>query len=321
MPKLIEVVSLTKHFPIRCGIFSRRKMVVHAVDDVSFHIEQGEMFGLVGESGCGKTSTSKCLLRLIEPTSGAVLWKGQDILQLDRNDLRKIRLKMQMVYQDPYSSLDPTMSVEGIVGEALGIRGVRGNLARRKEAIRALEKVELSSSYLDRYPHELSGGERQRIGIARALAVNPELIVADEPVAALDSSVKGKILNLLMDLKEELRLTLLFVSHDLSIVKHVCNRLGVMYTGELVELGDVKQIYDNPQHPYTEALLSAIPIPKPTPKRGRILLQGDVPSLIDPPSGCRFHGRCRYAMPICSREKPKFLGITKGHYVACHLRS
>ena len=317
---IIEVRNLTKHYPIREGIFSRRKIVVHAVDDVSFKIDQGEMFGLVGESGCGKTSTSKCILRLIEPTGGIVLWKGENILQLSRRELRKMRLRMQMVFQDPYSSLDPTMSVEDIVGEALVARGLNDEQERREEATKVLERVELSSSYLDRYPHELSGGEKQRVGIARALAVNPEFIVADEPVAALDTSVKGKILNLLMDLKERLRLTFMFVSHDLSMVKHVCNRLGVMYAGELVELGEVREVFGNPRHPYTEALLSAIPIPNPALKRKRIVLEGDVPSLINPPPGCRFHVRCRYAESTCSRDRSKLVEVAKGHFVACHLR-
>ncbi len=316
--ELVEVVKLKKHFPIRGGVFSRQVNVIHAVDDVSFNIKRGEVFGLVGESGCGKTTTSKCILRLIESTSGIIRWKGQNILELDEEKFRGIRLKMQMVFQDPYSSLNPTMSVKDIIGEGLEVYGLKDRDEKREEIFKLLERMELSPSYIFRYPHELSGGEKQRIGIARALAVKPEFIVADEPVAALDSSVKAKIINLLMDLKEDFRLTFMFVSHDLSVVKHVSHRLGVMYAGKLVELGMVKKLYDNPQHPYTQALLSAIPIPNPTLKQKRILLKGDVPSLVNPPPGCRFHTRCEYAKPICSKEEPKLIEIEKDYFVACH---
>lgn len=317
---LLEVIDLKKYFPVRGGWIFSSKERVHAVDGVSFFIKNGEVLGLVGESGSGKTTTGKCIIRLIEPTNGVILWKDRDILKLNKRELRKARMQMQMLFQDPYSSLNPVMTVEDVINEALEARGLTKRDEKKEKVIELLRKMELPLYFMYRYPHELSGGEKQRVGIARALAVNPKLIIADEPVAALDASVKAKILNLLRDLQSELGLTFLYISHDLNTVAYMCNRVAVMYAGKLLELAPLKELFSSPRHPYTEALLSANPIPDPTVKMKRIILKGEVPSLINPPSGCRFQPRCRYAKPICSKEEPKLVEVEEDHFVACHLK-
>ncbi|MFW5896703.1 MAG: ABC transporter ATP-binding protein [Bacillota bacterium] len=318
---LVVVKNLKKYFPITGGIFSRIVGFVKAVDDVSFTIKPGETLGLVGESGCGKTTTGRVLLRLLEATEGTVEFEGKDIFSLDREEMRRIRRDMQIVFQDPYASLNPRMTVGDIIGEPLEIHGV----ARRKEKddrVRGLlETVGLRGMHARRYPHEFSGGQRQRIGVARALALNPKLIVCDEPVSALDVSIQSQVLNLLEDLQTEFDLTYLFIAHDLSVVRHISDRVAVMYLGQLVELADQLELFDNPAHPYTQALLSAIPIadPKVQRTRQRIVLEGDVPSPSNPPSGCHFRTRCQHAMPICAEEKPAWKDIGDEHFVACWL--
>lgn len=293
---------------------------VHAVDGVSFSVRQGETLGLVGESGCGKTTLSRTILRLIKPTSGTVRYIGRDIFKLNEKELRKIRLEMAMIFQDPYASLNPRMTVSDIVGEPIDIYGLAKGDERKRRVLELIEKVGLATFHLYRYPHEFSGGQKQRIGIARALAGNPKLIFADEPVSSLDVSVRAQILNLMNDLQEELGLTYLYISHDLSTVRHMCDRVAVMYVGKLVELASVKEIYSNPQHPYTEALISAIPVPGRRAGENRILLKGSVPTPIDPPPGCRFHPRCPYGKPKCEKDEPEFIEFKKDHFVACHLR-
>jgi oligopeptide transport system ATP-binding protein len=320
-PSLVSVVDLVKHFPIRSGLFGGVHQSVKAVDGVSFDIREGETLGLVGESGCGKTTTARVILRLEPATSGAVYFEGEDILRLSGRRLREKRRRMQIIFQDPYSSLNPRMTVEEIVAEPLAVHGV-GTVAERRRRVRELlEVVGLSAQHARRYPHEFSGGQRQRIGIARALALNPKLIVCDEPVSALDVSIQSQVLNLLEDLQKEFGLTYLFIAHGLNVVKHVSDRVGVMYLGKMVELAWAAEIFRNPLHPYTEALLSAIPIPNPELRRERIVLQGDVPSPLNPPSGCRFHTRCPYAFDRCRVEEPKLLDVGGGHMVACHLRT
>lgn len=318
---LLEVKNLKKYFPIKGGMFSRNVGEVKAVDDVSFTVRKGETLGLVGESGCGKSTTGRSILRLIEPTGGLVLFEGRDVTRMTAEELRKMRRDMQIVFQDPFASLNPRHTVEQILEEPLIVHGI-GTPKERKQRVQDLLKaVGLHSYQAKRYPHQFSGGQRQRIGIARALAVHPKLIVADEPVSALDVSIQSQVLNLMQDLQQEYDLTYIFIAHDLSVVKHISNRVGVMYLGRLVELADKDRLYLHPKHPYTQALLSAVPIADPDAKRERIILQGDVPSPAQAPNGCAFHTRCPAAMDLCQRERPVFQDDGNGHFVACHLYS
>ena len=319
MPEpLLEVRDLVKHFPIRHGLFGRETGHVRAVDGVSFDVRAGEVLGLVGESGCGKTTTGRCILRLIEPTSGTVRFDGRDITRLTRRELRPLRRQMQVVFQDPYSSLNPRLTVGSMLGEALAIHGLaRGSKARARVA-ELLELVGLSPDHAQRYPHEFSGGQRQRIGVARALAVEPRLIVADEPVSALDVSIQAQIVNLLQDLQRSMGLTYLFIAHDLSVVEHLSDRVAVMVLGRIVELADAEALYRAPRHPYTLSLLWAIPVADPGRRRRRIVLGGDVPDPANPPTGCGFHPRCPMARERCSREEPALREVAPGHTSACH---
>jgi oligopeptide transport system ATP-binding protein len=319
---LLKVKDLKKHFAIRGGVLSRVIDHVHAVDGVSLEVAQGETLGVVGESGCGKSTTGRCILRLIEPTSGEITFQGKDVRQMGTEQLRALRRDMQIIFQDPYASLNPRLTVGGIIGEALQIHNLAKN-AREMEArvVELLETVGLRAEHMHRFPHEFSGGQRQRIGIARALAVEPKLIVCDEPVSALDVSIQAQVINLLEDLQEKFGLTYLFIAHDLSVVEHISDRVAVMYLGRVVEIATAKDLYANPRHPYTEALLSAVPIPDPKVKRKRIVLQGDVPNPIRPPSGCHFHTRCPIAVAQCSKDVPHLKQTTEGHWVSCHLRS
>jgi oligopeptide transport system ATP-binding protein len=313
---LIEVKNLKQYFPVSDGFF--RTKYVKAVDDVSFHIKKGETLGLVGESGCGKTTTGRSLLRLYEPTDGKIFYDGEDITHADMMSYRR---KMQIVFQDPYASLNPRMTIGDIVGEPIDIHKLVHSKKERSERImEMLERVGLNSEHANRYPHEFSGGQRQRVGIARALAVDPEFIVCDEPVSALDVSIQAQIVNMFEELQEEMGLTYLFIAHDLSVVKHISNRIGVMYLGKLVELADSYELTFHSLHPYTRSLISAIPVPDPkvSRQRQRIVLEGDVPSPLDPPSGCRFRTRCPYADELCAREEPEFREVSKGHFAACH---
>ncbi len=317
---LLEVRNLVKHFPIRQGIiFARQVGAVQAVDGITFNVEKGETLGLVGESGCGKTTAGRCILRLIEPTSGDVIFDGKNVPELPKDELRELRKDMQIIFQDPYGSLNPRMTVGDIIGEPLHIHKIAKGADREKRVREILETVGLSAFHARRFPHEFSGGQRQRIGIARALAVNPRLIICDEPVSALDVSIQAQVINLLQDLQAEFGLTYLFIAHDLSVVKHISDRVAVMYLGKIVELTGKDELYRNPKHPYTQALLSAIPEADPTIKKERIILRGDVPSPINPPSGCRFHTRCPKVMDICKVQEPEFVDSGDGHYVACHL--
>ncbi len=319
---LLRVEELVKFFPVKGGLLSRTKEYVHAVDGVSFAIAAGETLGLVGELGCGKSTTARCILRLIEPTSGRIWFAGQEVTALSRSALRALRRDLQIIFQDPYASLDPRMTVGAIIGEALVIHRLAKSRREFEERIVGLlQTVGLGADHMRRYPHEFSGGQRQRIGIARALAVSPKLIVCDEPVSALDVSIQAQVINLLEDLQEEFNLAYLFIAHDLSVVEHIATRVAVMYLGRIVEIAPVDELYAEPLHPYTEALLSAVPIPDPAVRRKSIMLEGDVPSPIRPPNGCRFHTRCPIRrLPLCSTETPPLKETAAGRWVACHLR-
>ena len=319
---LLRVNELVKNFPVKGGVLGRTVDEVHAVDHVSFELAAGETLGLVGESGCGKSTTGRCILRLIEPTAGEVWFAGQNVAELNGKALGALRRDMQIIFQDPYASLNPRMTIGAIIGEALIIHGLAKNRRAFEDRVaELLETVGLNTDHMRRYPHEFSGGQRQRIGIARALAVSPKLIVCDEPVSALDVSIQAQVINLLEDLQDQFNLTYLFIAHDLSVVEHISTRVAVMYLGRIVEIAAARDLYDAPLHPYTEALLSAVPIPDPTAKRQRIRLAGDVPNPIHPPTGCHFHTRCPIReLPLCSTEKPPLRRSADGHWVACHLR-
>jgi oligopeptide transport system ATP-binding protein len=317
---LLEIRDLVKHFPVRKGLLRRQVASVHALDGVSLAIHEGETLGLVGESGCGKTTLGRCIVRLLEPTAGEIIFEGRSIARLDERQLRPVRRELQIVFQDPYASLNPRKRVGRIVAAPMRIHRVGSQRERRARARELLETVGLSPEHYNRYPHEFSGGQRQRIGVARALALRPKLIVADEPVSALDVSIQAQIVNLLDELQDNFGLTYVFIAHDLGVVRHVSDRIAVMYLGKIVELSPAEELYEKPIHPYTEALLSAIPIPDPdlSAQRERIVLQGDVPSPVEPPSGCRFHPRCRYATEICTQVEPPLVDHGGGHLAACH---
>ncbi|MBL4938176.1 dipeptide ABC transporter ATP-binding protein [Clostridium sp. YIM B02515] len=318
---LVSVKNLKKYFPINKGLFNKSVSNVKAVDDVSFDIKKGETLGLVGESGCGKTTCGRTLIKLYEPTSGEIIYNGQHIEKLSEKEMLIYRRKMQIIFQDPYASLDSRMTVGDIVGESIDIHKLMKGKERKERIDYLLNMVGLNTEHMNRYPHEFSGGQRQRIGIARSLAVEPEFIICDEPISALDVSIQAQVVNMLEDLQDSLGLTYLFIAHDLSMVKHISNRIGVMYLGNLVEIAESNELYTHPVHPYTTALLSAIPIPDPdeAAQRKRIVLEGDVPSPIDPPPGCRFRGRCRFVKEVCKEVTPSLKDIGGGHQVACHL--
>ncbi len=317
---LLRVAGLKKHFPVLGGLLSREVGRVHAVDGVSFEVNRGETLGLVGESGCGKSTTGRCVLRLIEPSAGEIVFEGRNVLELGGSELQAMRRNMQLVFQDPFASLNPRMTVGAILGEAFIIHRLAASTSEREDRVAGLlVKVGLKAEHMRRYPHEFSGGQRQRIAIARALAVEPKLIVCDEPVSALDVSIQAQVINLLEDLQSELNLSYLFVAHDLSVVEHISDRVAVMYLGRIVELAGASDLYRNPQHPYTQALLSAVPVPDPRVKRKRIRLVGDVPSPMNPPQGCHFHTRCPRAEPRCRQSAPELKEGSDGHLVACHL--
>ena len=314
---LLEIKNLRKYFPIRGGVFSQVVGNVKAVEDVSFTIKPGEVVGLVGESGSGKTTAGRTILRLLEPTAGEIIFDGVDVAKLSKSQMREYRKEMQIIFQDPFASLNPRMTVGDIIGEAFQIHNLARGREREERVADLLERVGLSPTHMRRYPHEFSGGQRQRIGIARALAVDPQFIVADEPVSALDVSIQAQVVNLLQDLKEELGLTLLFIAHDLGVVEYISDKVIVMYLGRIMEVAPAKELYANPVHPYTEALLSAVPIPDPSVKRERVILQGDIPSPINPPSGCVFRTRCPLAIDECAKVVPPLEETTPGHFKAC----
>lgn len=315
--ELVVVKDLVKYFPVRAGVLQRVKAHVQAVDKVSFTVREGETLGLVGESGCGKTTVGRSILRLIEPTSGSVFINGEDVIQMRAQSLKLARRNMQIIFQDPYSSLNPRLPIGESIMEGLHIHNIGHPKERWDIAINMLKKVGLEDYHARRYPHEFSGGQRQRIGIARALVLQPKFIVCDEPVSALDVSIQSQVLNILRDLQNEFGLTYLFIAHNMSVVEHISDRVAVMYLGKMVELADREELFRKPLHPYTQALLSAIPIPDPTLKRERIILKGDVPSPLNPPKGCRFHPRCPWAIDICSQQEPEFKELLPGHFVAC----
>ncbi|MBD3307006.1 dipeptide ABC transporter ATP-binding protein [candidate division KSB3 bacterium] len=319
--KLLEIHNLKKHFPIKGGVLSKVVGYVYAVDGVSFFLNKGETLGLVGESGCGKSTTGRVILRLIDLTDGQIVFEGNDISRLPKQEMRALRRDMQIIFQDPYASLNPRMTVGKIVGEPLRIHKVAKGREIDERVEELLEKVGLHPEHSRRYPHEFSGGQRQRIGIARALALNPKLIVADEPVSALDVSIQAQVINLLEDLRTEFHLSYLFIAHDLSVVEYMSDRVAVMYLGKIVEMTSSERLYRTPKHPYTQALLSAVPVPNPRNEKKRQILEGDVPSPINPPPGCRFHTRCIYRTDECSRFEPAFVDVGEGHYVACPVRA
>jgi oligopeptide/dipeptide ABC transporter ATP-binding protein len=316
---LLKVDHLVKYFPIRKGVFRRTVGWIKAVDDVSFEVYEGETLGLVGESGCGKTTTALTILRLEEPTKGQVIFDGRDIVNMKKADMRKERKNMQIIFQDPYSSLDPRMKIKDIIAEGILTHNLLNHRERYKKVGKLLERVGLDPECMDCFPHEFSGGQRQRIGIARALALEPKIIMCDEAVSALDVSIRSQIINLLKDLQKEFNLTYLFIAHDLSVIKYISDRVVVMYLGKIVEIADKKELFTNTMHPYTQALISAVPVPNPDYKKERIILQGDVPSPAKPPKGCRFHPRCFKVMKICSEIEPKLIEIKEKHFCACHL--
>jgi oligopeptide/dipeptide ABC transporter ATP-binding protein len=320
MPNVLEVEDLKTYFPVRKGLLRRTVGQVHAVDGVSFAIGAGETLGLVGESGCGKTTVGRSVLRLIEPTAGVIRLGGRDITRLARAELRPLRREMQIIFQDPFSSLNPRMRAGDIVGEPLKVHATVPPRERRERVAALFARVGLSEAQMDNYPHQFSGGQRQRIGVARALALNPKLIVCDEPVSALDVSIQAQVINLLTDLQRELGLSYLFISHNLAVVEHISHRIAVMYLGRIVEHTDRETLFRKPLHPYTEALLAAVPVPDPAARRAKRVLQGDVPSPLHPPAGCHFHTRCPYAEARCRSETPRLREIEPGHHVACHLR-
>jgi oligopeptide transport system ATP-binding protein len=316
---LVDIRNLKKHFPVGDGLFSRNKGAVKAVDGVNLTVEEGETLGLVGESGCGKSTLGRTILRLIEPTSGEVIFQGKNLLAMSQRELRDTRREMQIIFQDPYASLNPRMRVGDIVGEGLEIHKLAKGKAKRDRVMELLHQVGLREDHYDRYPHEFSGGQRQRIGIARALAVNPKFIVCDEPVSSLDVSIQAQIINLLQELQEKMHLTYLFISHDLRVVEHISHRVAIMYLGKIVEIAQSDKIYRDAKHPYTRALLSAVPMPDMNKKKERVVLQGDVPSPVNPPSGCTFHPRCSYREALCSQTEPPLEFSADGHGVSCHV--